>query len=79
MNLIYYNKYCIEYNNTKCEKYCAYSADIKIAANLYNSSNFVSYTPYIAAWGIDVDENFDGLKTLSGRIDKAHAVRLTLH
>ena len=60
MNLMCYNKYCIEYNNTKCEKYCAYSADIKIAANLYNSSNYIRFTPYVAYSDTDGDEFFDG-------------------
>ena len=79
MNLICYNKYCIEYNNKRCEKCYANSAGIKITANLSNSRNIVRYAQCIAAFGIAVDENFDGKYALSGRSDKAHAIGFTLH
>jgi len=59
MNLICYNIYCIECNIIKSEKRHANSAGIKITANLYNSSNSVRFSPYIAALGVAVDENID--------------------
>lgn len=79
MNLMCYNKYCIECNKIRREKSHAHSVGKIIAANLSNSRNIVRYAQCIAAFGIAVDENFDGKYALSGRSDKAHAIGFTLH